>query len=268
MSQRASRTASMSDRRCEDTWCATRRGEPELEATSAWTSTRNDREPSLVTVKTTPDTSATSSAQRHRRLGQVAQTLIDHLEQPHLAGGSEAVLDRAHDAQGAVAVTLDAHHRVDEVLEGARTRQLAVLGDVADEDERGASGFGQCAQPLGGVAHLGHRARHALRSSSLIAEIESMTQTWGRRSSMSESAVATDVVVATSSPSGTGPRRRARWATWGADSSAPMSSTDAPVIAKAAQTHQRQRGLTHSGLAEEQRGRTREQPAAEHSVQF
>ncbi len=57
MSQRASSTANINDSRWDETWCATRRGEPELEATSAWTSTRNEREPSLVTVKTTPGTS-------------------------------------------------------------------------------------------------------------------------------------------------------------------------------------------------------------------
>ena len=42
-------------------------------ATSAWISTRNDLEPSLVTVKTTPGTSRSGPAQRHRGVGDLAQ---------------------------------------------------------------------------------------------------------------------------------------------------------------------------------------------------
>jgi len=58
-----------------------------------------------------------------------------------------------------------------------------------------------------------------------MAEMESTTHSVGRRSRSSRSATSTSVEAATSSPAGTSPRRRARWATCATDSSAAISST-------------------------------------------
>ena len=72
------------------------RVEPAAWATSAWISTRNDLDPSLVTVKTTPGTSSCGPAQRHRGVDDLAQPLAHHLEQSHLTGRPEAVLLGSH----------------------------------------------------------------------------------------------------------------------------------------------------------------------------
>jgi hypothetical protein len=69
--------------------------------------------------------------------------------------------------------------------------------------------------------------------SSLIAEIESTTHSVGWCSRTSSSAAPTLVVAATSSPCGTSPSRRARWATCAGDSSTAIKSTASPASASA-----------------------------------
>ena len=90
--------------------------------------------------------------------GDLAQALIRHLEHADFVGRPEAVLHRPHDAEMVAAIALERHHRVDHVLDHARTGDLAVLGDVADEDDDGAGGLGEADQRLRAAAHLRHRA--------------------------------------------------------------------------------------------------------------
>ena len=63
------------------------------------------------------------------------QSALAHLEDADLAGRSEAVLQRSHGAEGSLALALEMEHAVDQVLQGTRTRQRALLGDVADQDQ-------------------------------------------------------------------------------------------------------------------------------------
>jgi hypothetical protein len=76
--------------------------------------------------------------------------------------GTEAVLDRAQDAELVRAFALEGEHRIDHVLDHARTGDLAVLGDMADQDHGRARALGEADQRLRARAHLRHRAGRGL----------------------------------------------------------------------------------------------------------
>ena len=71
--------------------------------------------------------------------GDLAQAGAGHLEHADLVGRAEAVLDRAQDAELVRAFALEREHGIDHVLDHARAGDLAVLGDVADQDHGGAA---------------------------------------------------------------------------------------------------------------------------------
>ena len=79
-------------------------------------------------------------------------------------------------------VALEIEHRVDHVLDDARAGDLAVLGDVADEDDGRAAGLGEADQRLRRAAHLGDRAgRRFDACRSTCVWIESMIDERRRR---------------------------------------------------------------------------------------
>ena len=78
--------------------------------------------------------------EQRRRVRHLDQAALGHLEHADLVGGAEAVLDRAQDAELVAAVALEVEHRVDHVLEHARPGDLAVLGDVADQEQSACRG--------------------------------------------------------------------------------------------------------------------------------
>ena len=60
------------------------------------------------------------------------------------------------------AVAFEIQHRVDHVLQHARAGDGAILGDVADQDQGEAGGFGEADQLEGGGADLRHGAGGAV----------------------------------------------------------------------------------------------------------
>ena len=56
------------------------------------------------------------------------------------------------------AFALERDHRVDHMLDDARAGDLAVLGDMADQDDRRAARLGEADQRLRRAAHLLDRA--------------------------------------------------------------------------------------------------------------
>ena len=82
------------------------------------------------------------------RVGDLAQAAAGHLEHADLVGRTEAVLHRAQDAELVRAFAFEREHRVDHVLDHARAGDLAVLGDVADQDDGGAGALGEADQHL------------------------------------------------------------------------------------------------------------------------
>ena len=69
-----------------------------------------------------------------------------HFEHADLVGRAEAVLHRAQDAELLRAFALERQHGVDHVLDHARAGDLAVLGDMADQDDRRPGALGEADQ--------------------------------------------------------------------------------------------------------------------------
>ncbi len=60
------------------------------------------------------------------------------------------------------AFALERQHRIDHVLDDARSGDLAVFGDMTDKDDGGTGALGEADQHLRGAAHLRHRTRCGL----------------------------------------------------------------------------------------------------------
>ena len=88
-------------------------------------------------------------------IGHRPQAVLAHFEDPHLARRPEPVLHRREHAQGVVPVPVEGEDGVDQVLDRPGAGQVAVLGDVADQDDRYAGGFGQPGQPVDAGSDLG-----------------------------------------------------------------------------------------------------------------
>ena len=97
--------------------------------------------------------------EQRARIGDFGEPAAGHLEHADLVGRAEAVLRGAQHAEGVRAFALERQHRVDHVLDHPRAGDLAVLGDVADQDQRRAARLGEADQRLRRAAHLAHRAR-------------------------------------------------------------------------------------------------------------
>ena len=100
--------------------------------------------------------------EQRRRVRHRHQAALGHLEHADLVGRAEAVLDRAQDAELVAAVALEVEHRVDHVLEHAGPGDLAVLGDVADQEQGRAAALGEADQLVRAAAQLGDRAGRRL----------------------------------------------------------------------------------------------------------
>ena len=108
------------------------------------------------------DVAAAFAEEQRRRIGDVGEAAIGHLEHADLVGRTEAVLDRAQDAELVAALAFEIEHRVDHVLEYAGAGDGAVLGDVAHQQHGDAAALGQFDQRLRGGAHLCNRAGRAV----------------------------------------------------------------------------------------------------------
>ena len=133
-------------------------------AHSAWTSTRKGRVPSTDAVTTLPASSPAILAQKKaRRVEHLAQPAVAHLEDADLVRGAEAVLHGAQDPEIAGVLAFEIQHRVDHVLENARTGERPVLGDVSHEEDRDLQALGDGDELGGDLAHLADAARRGLQ---------------------------------------------------------------------------------------------------------
>ena len=106
--------------------------------------------------------------ERAGRIGDLEQAGLGHLEDADLVGRPEPVLGRPQEPERGVPLALEVEDGVDEVLEGLGTRDRAVLGHVADEDDRDPVALGEVHQPqrrLADLADAAGRARRARRPS-------------------------------------------------------------------------------------------------------
>ena len=89
-----------------------------------------------------------------RRIGDLEQARLGHLEHADLVGRAEPVLRRAQQPHRGVALALEIDDRVDEVLERLGPGDRAVLGHVADEDHGDPVALGEVHQAQGRFADL------------------------------------------------------------------------------------------------------------------
>ena len=109
-------------------------------------------------------------ADRVVALGQEQRAGVRHLSQPcafhrehaDLVCPAEAVLHRPQDTILMAALPFEVQHRVDHVLQHAGTRDIAVLCDVPNEDQRRTPLLGEANQLQRARPHLAHRSRCAL----------------------------------------------------------------------------------------------------------
>ena len=104
--------------------------------------------------------------EQSRRVRNLADTVGGLLEAADLIGRAEAVLQPAQHAQARLAVTLEVEHHVDQVLQHARASDVAVLGDVADQQDRQVRRLRQACQrgcDRAGLSHTASDAFHAGR---------------------------------------------------------------------------------------------------------
>ena len=91
-----------------------------------------------------------------RHFGKAA---AGHLEHANLVGRAEPVLGRPQEPEGVRAVALEGEDGVDHMFDDAWARDLAVLGHVPDEQQRGVARLGEADQRLRRPAHLADRSR-------------------------------------------------------------------------------------------------------------
>ncbi len=96
-------------------------------------------------------------------IGNAAQSFVGHGEHAQLVDRAEPVLGRAHQSKAGVGVAFEVQHTVHHVLEHARPRDGAFLGDVAHEQQGGAGSLREARELRGALAHLRHAARRRLQ---------------------------------------------------------------------------------------------------------
>ena len=109
--------------------------------------------PSIEQRITEPAAGLASPTKRAEASATSTRPALAHLEDAGLAGRAEAVLQRAEGAIGALALALELQHAVDQVLEGPRARQRALLGHVPDQQHRHVEALGDVHQPGCGLPH-------------------------------------------------------------------------------------------------------------------
>ena len=101
--------------------------------------------------------------ERPGRVGDLQQPGLGHLEDADLLGGPESVLGRPQETQRGVPLALEVEDGVDEVLEGLRAGDGAVLGHVADQDDRDPIALRELHEPQRRLRAPGRRCRPRLR---------------------------------------------------------------------------------------------------------
>ena len=102
-----------------------------------------------------------------RGVSNLLHALFGHREHAQFVHRTEAVFDSSQRAVAAARRTVQHHEAVDHVFEHFGSRQVAVLGDVADQHHDGTGRFSQPGEVCGRLAHLAHAARCAVDAGEL-----------------------------------------------------------------------------------------------------
>ncbi|MNN10635.1 hypothetical protein D3C81_1235650 [compost metagenome] len=91
-----------------------------------------------------------------RRVRDLFKATVGHAEDAQFVDRAKAVLDRPQKAQAAIGLALEIEHGIDHVLQHPRPSQRALLGDVADQEDRRAALLGITHQQRRTLTYLGH----------------------------------------------------------------------------------------------------------------
>ena len=100
--------------------------------------------PSIEQRITEPGAGCASPTKRAE--ASATSTSPSRISNPRLAGCAEAVLERAHGAEAALALALELEHGVHQVLERPRARERPLLGHVADQQHGHVQALGDVHQ--------------------------------------------------------------------------------------------------------------------------
>ena len=92
--------------------------------------------------------------EQRRRVVHGDEAGLRHAEDADLVYAPEAILGRAQDAVIGDRLALEVEHRVDDVLERLGAGDPASLGDMTDDEHRGAGLLGEAHEPGGTLADL------------------------------------------------------------------------------------------------------------------
>ena len=212
------------------------------------------------------------------------QSALRHLEDTDFLGGAETVLGSAEQSQGRGPLALEIQHRVDEVLQRLGPGQGAVLGYVADEDDRDSFSLGHLHEPKGALADLadaacgplqlidGHRLDRVddqRNRPCLSGQVDDPTYL---RLGHDRNAIASGAFKQTKA-SRSQTNLSGRLLAGGVQYLAALAARAAGAVPRATATErepgrglQQQRGLADARLAAKQHGRPRNQAAAQYPV--
>src|SRR5258708_27341145 len=203
-----------------------------------------------------------------RRVRDWREAVLSHAKDADLVHAAESVLRRTQHAVIERALALEVENRIDDVLERPRTRDAAALGDVANDEDRGAALFCEAHQARGALAHLSDVARRAFKITSVNGldgvDDEHRRRSRGRRRNdrlevgLAEETHVTSVIVETIRTEFDLERALL----------ARSVKRRAPRQLESRGHLKQQRGLAEPGLAAEQDHGARHNSAAEDEVEF
>ena len=97
-----------------------------------------------------------------RRIGNIDQPAVAHLEKPDFIRAAEAIFHRTKKAVFGISLALEIEHSIDDMLEHTRTCKRAVLRDMTDDKSGDAIRLCYAKKFNGTFPHLGDTARRAL----------------------------------------------------------------------------------------------------------
>jgi hypothetical protein len=100
-----------------------------------------------------------ASQEDGRRIANLLETRIRHREEGHLVHRAKAVLRGPQQAVATAGVAFEIQHRVDQMLQELRTGDAAILGHMADNEDRRPACLRKAHQRRGALAQLLGRAR-------------------------------------------------------------------------------------------------------------
>src|SRR5690349_836310 len=86
-----------------------------------------------------------------------------HLVDADLARRSKSIFDAAQQAQIVLSFTFEIEHHIDYMLHQFGTRYIAILGDVANQDDRDRLLFGDLLQTIAALPDLADRTGHGFQ---------------------------------------------------------------------------------------------------------